>query len=207
LHNQICKILRGSDLFHYPIYLIMETSIPISYLNDFIFCPRSIYFHQLYGKPKRIAYQKTPQIKGLQAHKSIDQQTYSTSSHILQGIEVYTDKYKIHGKIDQFNTKTSELTEKKKRIKVIYDGYIFQIYAQYFGLKEAGYTVNTLKLYSIDDNKSHLVKLPEQDTEMLQKFETTIQALHNYDLKAPFIPNINKCRNCIYNNLCDQSLC
>lgn len=185
----------------------METSIPISYLNDFIFCPRSIYFHQLYGKPKKISYQKSPQIKGLQAHKTVDNQTYSASAHILQGIEVYTDKYKIHGKIDQFDTKLGVLTEKKKLIKVIYDGYVFQIYAQYFGLKEAGHQINKLNLYSIDNNKTYIVKFPEENPDMLEKFEQTIFALHNYDLRAPFEANINKCTNCIYNNLCDQSLC
>jgi len=34
-----------------------EYSIPISFLNDFIFCPASIYFHQLEENSEIITYQ------------------------------------------------------------------------------------------------------------------------------------------------------
>lgn len=39
----------------------MEPYIPISFLNDFIFCPRSIYFHQLYGRSSESLYHSTDQ--------------------------------------------------------------------------------------------------------------------------------------------------
>ncbi len=42
----------------------MEDLIPISNLNDFIFCPISIYFHNLYGEVDNIIFQTTDQING-----------------------------------------------------------------------------------------------------------------------------------------------
>lgn len=107
----------------------MEETIIISYLNDFIFCPISIYFHKLYGNLDRNLYQTEYQINGTNAHKAVDNKTYSTSKNILQGIDIYSQKYGIEGKIDIFNINKGELVERKNKIKQIYDGYVFQIYA------------------------------------------------------------------------------
>lgn len=60
-----------------------------------------------------------------------DSATYSTQKGMLQGISVYCEKYNLVGKIDVFDKKTGILTERKKKIKTVYDGYIYQIYAQY----------------------------------------------------------------------------
>lgn len=185
----------------------METYIPISYLNDFIFCPRSIYFHQLYGRVSTRLYHTNDQAKGLAAHQTIDHQAYSTEKAVLQGMEVFSERYNLCGKIDIYYGKTEELVERKKKIKVIYPGYIFQIYAQYFGLVEMGYPVKKLKLHSIDDNKNYPIPLPEEDLEQLKKFEELINEINCFSLSSEFTPNINKCRRCIYRNLCDQSLC
>ncbi|MFB1004376.1 MAG: type V CRISPR-associated protein Cas4 [Bacteroidia bacterium] len=84
----------------------MENYIPISFLNDYIFCPRSIYYHQLYRKFKKSTYQKKPQLEGLAAHKSIDAKFHTKSKHILMSYELYTEKYKLHGKLDVFDTNT-----------------------------------------------------------------------------------------------------
>lgn len=35
----------------------MDDTIIISNLNDFIFCPASIYFHKLYGSEDKLMYQ------------------------------------------------------------------------------------------------------------------------------------------------------
>lgn len=185
----------------------METYMPIAYLNDFIFCPRSIYFHQLYGRVSQRLYHTTDQIKGKAAHKTVDTQSYTTSKQVLQGMEVYSEKYKIGGKIDTYDQKKCLLVERKRKIKVIYDGYIYQIYAQYHCLKEMGYEVKNLKFYSMDDNKSYPVKKPEDDPEQQKAFEDIVEKMKNFDLDAPFTANENKCKHCIYNNLCDASLC
>ena len=70
---------------------------------------------------------------------------------MLQGIGIYCEKYNLVGKIDVFDTKSGILTERKKKVTKIYDGYVFQIYAQYFSLIEMGYKVVKLHLYSMDD--------------------------------------------------------
>ena len=186
---------------------MMEGYIPISYLNDFIFCPRSIYFHQLHGRLSTRLYHDLPQIEGKVAHKAIDGRTYSTRKTVLQGVDVYSQAYGVCGKIDIFDAGSGLLTERKKHIAVIYDGYIFQLYAQYYGLTEMGYSVSKLRFYSSDDNKIYPVRLPEEDPEMQKKFTKTIRQMKSYRLTNHIQGNSAKCRNCIYEPICDESLC
>lgn len=42
----------------------MESYLLITYLNDFIFCPLSIYFHQLYGGLSERLYYDDVQMNG-----------------------------------------------------------------------------------------------------------------------------------------------
>ena len=98
------------------------------------------------------------------------------------------------------------LTERKRQIKTIYDGYVFQIYAQYFALAEMGYEVRKLHLYSMIDNKKYSVKLPEEDADMLYKFEKTIDDIRKFDMESFVLNNIEKCRKCIYEPACDRGL-
>lgn len=184
----------------------MEETIIISYLNDFIFCPISIYFHKLYGNLDRNLYQTEYQINGTNAHKAVDNKTYSTSKNILQGIDIYSQKYGIEGKIDIFNINKGELVERKNKINQIYDGYVFQIYAQYYGLTEMGYKVKKLSLYSMSDNKKYSIKLPTEDLEMKIKFEKLIQNIHEFDIENFQQKNGEKCKTCIYEPACDRSL-
>ena len=79
----------------------MEGYITISTLNDFIFCPMSIYFHNLY-ESNDFMYQDVFQIEGKQVHNSIDNKTYSSRNDILKGLEVYSIQYNICGKIDLY---------------------------------------------------------------------------------------------------------
>ncbi|WP_026504237.1 type V CRISPR-associated protein Cas4 [Butyrivibrio sp. NC3005] len=71
----------------------MEDAILITELNDFIFCPVSIYFHKMYKEMDRMIYQNTDQINGTAAHKTVDDGTYSSSKDILTGLDVYCEKY------------------------------------------------------------------------------------------------------------------
>ena len=138
----------------------MENYISISFLNDFIFCPRSIYFHQIYKTFDTAVYHGSIQIKGRMAHLNIDNKKYSTKKDVLQGLCVYSNKYSLCGRIDLFNQKAGRLTERKKRVAKIYKGFIFQIYAQYYCLTGMGYNVRELCIYSLDDNKNHPILLP-----------------------------------------------
>ena len=105
----------------------MEEPISITWLNDFIFCPASIYFHNLYGTVSSVSFQDVSQINGSSAHRRLDSGKYSTRKTLLSGISVYSEKYNLIGKIDLYDADRHELIERKKRIRTVYDGYVFQL--------------------------------------------------------------------------------
>lgn len=49
----------------------MDNLIAISTLNDFIFCPYSIYLHNVYMDMDKDAYHATPQTRGRNAHAGV----------------------------------------------------------------------------------------------------------------------------------------
>lgn len=180
----------------------MDDYIRISNLNDFIFCPKSIYFHDLYSSTNERVYKDTPQVAGTIAHTTIDTKTYTTAASVLQWIPIYSERYKLAGKIDSFDSKTGILTERKKLIKQIYQGYIYQLYAQYFCLTEMGYTVTALRFYSMEDNTVYPIDLPTR--EHITLFEEFLATMRHFDpLDSTFSQNPTKCAHCIYRELCD----
>ena len=181
----------------------MEDPILITWLNDYVFCPKSIYYHNLYGTPNEISFQESSQINGKNAHESLDSGTYSTKRTILTGLFVYCERYGLIGKIDCFDADAHALIERKKKIKTVYDGYVFQLYGQYYAMQEMGYCIKKLFLHSLDDNKRIPVPLPEDDPQMEQKFEAVIQGLHEMDVDSFVQSNPEKCARCIYEPLCD----
>ena len=182
----------------------MESYIQISALNDFIFCPRSIFFHGLYLGRSEYLYEEEPQFKGTSAHTAVEEGRYSSRKNVIQNMSVYSGKYNLCGRIDIFFEKTGILRERKKKITKIYDGYILQLYAQYYCLVEMGYKVNKLELYSMDTNKIFKILKPEKDKIMQEKFKKIISDINNYSLTEPFEQNIKKCEKCIYSSLCDK---
>lgn len=184
----------------------MDDYIIISNLNDFMFCLASIYFHNLYGSADTMTYQSSSQINGTSAHEAVDNGTYSGSKNVITSMEVYSEKYNLVGKIDIYNADTKVLTERKRHIKTIYDGYIFQIYAQYFAMIEMGYEVKKLRLYSMVDNKMYSVNLPKDDEVMFSKFENTIENIRNFSMDNFNQDNVEKCKKCIYEPACDRGL-
>lgn len=180
----------------------METYIQISKLNDYLFCPKSLYFHSLYENFSEKIYHSEKQVNGKLHHENIEHQRYSSLKNVLQGLPVYSYEYGLMGKIDIFNYKTGELVERKYQIKKIYDGYRLQLYAQYFCLIEMGYTVNKIYLHSLSDNKRYKIALPM--TEDLKFFKNIIKKIYNQNLSfKDFKINQNKCNNCIYKPLCN----
>ena len=183
----------------------MENAILFTQLNDFVFCPISIFFHSLCGNQSTETYQRKEQIMGTHVHSKIDNKEYSSSSHILQGMMCYCEKYNLIGKIDLYDIDKGLLTERKRKIKVVYDGYVFQLYAQYFSLVEMGYDVNQIRLYSYDDNKIYRQLLPSDNPVMLGKFEQIITDINNFAFDQFEQTNAEKCMNCIYEPVCDRS--
>lgn len=183
----------------------MEDPIRLSNLNDFGFCPVSVYFHNVLGEKDRILTQTSYQINGTNAHSSVDLGTYSSRKSVLQGIDVYCDKYGIYGKIDIYYMNRGLLVERKKKISRLFDSQIFQLYGQYFSLCEMGYDVKALKMYSMDDNKGYDILLPSEDPEMMSKFEKAISDMRNFDPRHFIQENQSKCDNCIYEVMCSSA--
>ena len=124
---------------------------------------------------------------------------------MLQGVPVYCEKYNVYGKIDVFDSENGVLTERKKKIKTIYDGYVFQLYAQYFALSEMGYRVDKIRLYSMDDNKVYDLQRPCENRDMFDGFEKLIDDISSFVLRDFRQDNIEKCSNCIYEIMCSFS--
>src|SRR3989338_8357855 len=104
-------------MLHCRVLFYMEHYIQISKLNDFVFCPRSVYLHSIYDSFTQKTYHRTPQLVGKIKHQTIDKKTYSTSKDILCGLEVYSEKYNLVGKIDIFYKKKGLLVERKTKVK------------------------------------------------------------------------------------------
>ena len=182
----------------------MNDYIPLSTLNDFIFCPYSIYLHSVYMESDEDLFKATPQIRGTIAHQGVDEKKGSTRKSDIMSLPVYCDELGVFGKIDIYKQDKKLLVERKNNLKQIFRGQIYQIWGQYFCLKEMGYKVDRLAFYEISANKMIEVDMPgEQGKIELIEF---IKQLKDYNpLSTMFKVNPNKCIHCIYCNLCDKT--
>lgn len=179
----------------------MEQFIQISKINDFIFCPKSIYFHGIYEDFCDDTYKATPQKVGSMAHESIESGKYTTSKNCIQAMPIYSEKYSLVGKIDTYLIKEQKLVERKFKVNKIYDGYRHQLYAQKFCLEEMGYRVKSMYIHSLSDNKRYEIELPSE--EEVKKFEKIIEAINNFFLQNDsYKMKSTKCNSCIYRELC-----
>jgi len=177
----------------------MEPYIQISKINDFVYCPMSLYLHGMYEGFSQRVYHEKPQVVGKINHEAIDEKTYSTAKRFLVGIEVYSERYNIMGKIDMYDRETETLIERKTRVKQVYDGYRYQLYAQYFCMTEMGYPIQKLVLRSLEDNRNYPLPVPsEKET---REFEGVLQAMRAFDPKSLFSHRCPKCALSIYGAL------
>ncbi len=198
----------------------MENYIKLSTLNDFIFCPKSIYYHKLYDNYDKNIYHEQAQKEWTIVHESIDNKTYSTKKNILQSLSVYSEDFKISWKIDIFNKETWELIERKNQIKtsplipllqgegknkespIIYKWQKFQLWWQMYCLEEMWYHVQSLWIYSVKDNKKYRIYRPS--TKQFIEFQDILEEYRKFDLfQKNWKQNTNKCLKCIYKELCD----
>lgn len=178
--------------------------ISISTLNDFIFCPYSIYLHNVYMESDETMYHATPQTKGKTAHKTVDKKVASNRADDLLALPVYSEEYGLMGKIDVYKKKEKKLIERKYQLKQIFQGQIYQLWAQMLCLQEMGYEVDTMAFYEISTNKMIPVALPS--AQELSQFKAFINCFRSFDPSSThFSINPNKCRHCIYCNLCDKT--
>lgn len=184
----------------------METFLQITYLNDFVFCPYSIYLHQVFDNNAEDLYSANPQQRGKSAHQPIDifdEEKKFKSIAELKGIYVISNKLGVYGKIDTLYVKEKKLVESKYSITNIYRGYYYQIWAQYFALIEMGFEIKTLSFFSIKDKKEHLIPLPNNQD--LAELQCHIRKIARFDFESEININPVKCKHCIYASLCDKT--
>jgi CRISPR-associated protein Cas4 len=181
----------------------MHTYIAISTLNDFIFCPYSIYLHNVYMGGDEELVHAVPQARGMAAHAVIDEKRYGGKKDEIVGLGVYCDELGIAGKIDVYRVKEKLLIERKYQLNAIYQGQIYQLWAQYFCMVEMGYEVEELAFYAISTNKMFPVLVPtDEDKKELADF---ISAFKRFNPEDAISTNQNKCTHCIYCALCDKT--
>lgn len=147
-------------------------------------------------------YHATPQTKGKLAHATIDSKRASNRADDILALPVYSEEYGLMGKIDLYKRDEHKLIERKNQLKQIYQGQIYQLWAQMLCMKEMGYEIKSLAFYEISTNKMIPVNMPTEVE--LQEFKDFIYRFRTYRPgETPFAINPNKCRHCIYNNLCD----
>ena len=180
----------------------MEEPLSITNINDFLFCPRSLYYGNIFRRSlDKDGFQEKPQKIGTSAHKTIDEGTYSTRKEVLTGTFVYCEKYNLIGRIDVYDGRAKSLMERKYSVTAVYEGFRMQLYAQFFALREIGLEVKRLFLHSVKDNRSYEIPLPEREDEA--RLEEILEQMRSFDLNAPFQRNTRKCAGCIYRGLCD----
>ena len=181
----------------------MEELMPITNINDFLFCPRSLYFGNIYRRSiGKDDYQEAPQKIGTAAHTSLDESTYSTRKNIMTGTMVHCATFGLLGRIDSFDVSRGLLMERKWSVSDVWEGYRMQLYAQAKALQEMGYEVKALKLHSKKNNRTFDVALPTaRDWARLAEI---IAKMRKFRLDAPFAANPRKCARCIYSGLCDE---
>ncbi|RFC54640.1 type V CRISPR-associated protein Cas4 [Brumimicrobium aurantiacum] len=181
----------------------MEFFLPISYLNDFVFCPYSIYLHQVYDNNFTDTYSAKPQEQGKRVHSKVDRPHLKNSKRILSGAYVISNRLGVYGKIDQYYLKERKLVERKYNLKKIFRGYYYQIWAQYLALEEMGHPVDSLYFQSIKKNER--VEVEKPNSEELNELRTHIKTIARFDFENEIKINPQKCTHCIYASLCDKT--
>lgn len=183
----------------------MDEYIPISMLNDFVFCPYSIYLHNVYMETDNSVFQAAPQIRGKLSHDTIDRKRASNLKGDLMALPVYSEEWGLMGKIDMYKASENMLIERKYQIKNIYKGQLYQLWAQMLCMREMGYDVKKLAFYEISTNKTRDIGMPSDDD--LHEFRDFINKFRNFDIAIGGLNfNTSKCIHCIYCNLCDKTV-
>lgn len=149
-------------------------------------------------------YHATPQTQGKAAHESVDKKTADNRTDTILSLPVYSEEFGLMGKIDVYKAKEKKLIERKYQLKQIFQGQIYQLWAQMLCMREMGYAVEQLAFYETSTNKTIPVDMPTDSD--LQQFRDFILRFRSFDpALTPFAVNNNKCIHCIYCNLCDKT--
>ena len=136
--------------------------------------------------------------------EAIDNKTASTRKDDWLALPVISHQLGLTGKIDLFRKDKKLLIERKNHIPHLFRGQIYQLWAQYFCMKEMGYEVESIAFYDISANKMWQIDCPNHhDFEELQTF---LERFRDFNPETtPFKLNPQKCMHCVYCNLCDKT--
>ncbi len=148
-------------------------------------------------------YHATPQTRGKIAHEAIDNKRASNRSYDLQSLPIISGEYGLLGKIDIYRGKEHKLIERKYQLKQIYQGQIYQLWAQYLCMVEMGYQVDSIAFYEISTNRMIPVELPNEN--QISEFRGFLNSFRTFDPSLPMSINRNKCKHCVYCSLCDKT--
>lgn len=176
--------------------------ISISQLNDFCFCPYSLYLHSIYEGRDASAFKALDQVRGTAVHQSVDSGSYSTKKTDRCTMSVCSNELGIVGVVDLYRESEALLLERKYKIHTIFPGHILQAHGLYFCLTEMGFDVQKIKIHSLSDNKIYPISLPT--AEDLLRMQQQIAQMRNYDFDTTFPINEAKCAHCIYSPLCEK---
>ena len=144
----------------------------------------------------------TPQTRGKAAHDAIDEKKYSSRKEDLTSLSVYSNELGIIGKIDLYKGKEKLLIERKYQLNSIYQGQIYQLWAQYYCMVEMGYEIEKIAFYAIATNQTFPIAIPTENNK--NELLSFIHRFKTYNPTLPIHVNTNKCTHCIYCNLCDK---
>ena len=113
--------------------------IPISLIGNYLYCPYSIYLHNVYMEMDDSVYKAEHLYKGSAVHRAVDEKRMDNRKEVLQAFPVFSERMGLVGKIDVFNVKTGELVERKTKVDRIYPRHIYQLWGQMLCLREILY--------------------------------------------------------------------
>ena len=179
----------------------MEEYIPITHLNDFLFCPYSIYLHNVYQGAEDQAVKAAPQLSGTKAHKRKEEST--PDGALMLSMPVLSEELGIYGIIDEYDPLGGVLTEYKNHINKVFEGQLVQVQSQAICLAEMEYTLKALRLADLSTGRTVPVRLPTEADR--QRIKELIGRYKSWSPENRLEVNPAKCRKCIYSALCDKS--
>ncbi len=182
----------------------MDDYISITTICDYLFCPYSIYLENIYRSMDEETFHQAPQRNGKYSHEGVENRSISTRTYDVQSLTIHSDKLKLIGKIDLYNSRKKQLVEYKYHISSIHAGMKYQLWAEKICMEEMGYEVKELGLYDITASTYYQIEIPNEK-ELLQ-IRDILEEIRMFDPYNSIIKPVSaKCNCCIYSSLCTKN--
>jgi CRISPR-associated exonuclease Cas4 len=98
-----------------------------------------------------------------------------------------------------YDSKKQALIERKRQVKQIYQGNVYQLYGQYICMKEMGYPVEELFVHSLVDNKRYPIPLPGERE--MDEFRSVLELMRETTPESLMDHACSRCSKHIYSPL------